>query len=902
MPSVLPGFEYDIFISYRQKDNRYDGWVTEFVTNLRKELEATFKEDISIYFDENPHDGLLESHDVNRSLEGKLKCLIFIPILSQTYCDPKSFAWTNEFVVFNAMALGDQFGRDIRLANGNVASRILPIRVHELDAGDREIFEKETGSVLRPIDFIFKSAGVNRPLRANEEDIKANLNHQVYRNQINKVANAVKDIVLALKSPDLKTRPRSTHAPHVAPHSQAKRIGFKWIVAGIGLVAAVLLFIYFIRKPAAATSPGQYDVAVMYLENFTDKERYGDELASLIHINLAGDSTIRVLPRQRLFDEMQEATGEARLPDRAHASGIASKTGSKTMITGSVHQAKDEVLVQIELVDVASGKILKTEKMSGVPDQIFDLADKICEKIAGKALHGEFNITLHTTDNYKAYEEFYAGQEDFWVFKFGSANKHFEEAIRLDSTFALGYLYLSQSMDVTAPVDVFSDLRPAQALIAKAKKYSYRLNDTDKKILEMIDAHYHGDQKKAFEVGMAIADVSKHERIALLYTSAMASPHSELIAKYEKLNPTVGFVFNQAAYSASSIGDCEHATRSVQRYCALEMQNGNAYQSGWEIFLVCDKPAEALKYIDTLTSRFKSTHVVEWKGLHYLALGEANELLQLYNLNRNSLPNDNKTREFESNALVLLGKFKSAIKKLDELSRYFEQQNNWELAFEVNLHKGIVMFESHDIEGGLQFFKNYIAAAHGRFENKYNPYVCLAHFYQGIFLVRANRVAEAEQQLLTIHNLIESKANDSRFRAFEDLLDLEIRLAKGTADDPDNFKNSNLIPISQSNIDFAHLKAAYHASRHQFDRAIQTMVPFHKYMMTSRTFYGGDQTFFACERAFSDYHTAWLYQQNGQKENAIRYYKIFLERFKDADPGIPEKVDAEKKLSSLMAN
>ena len=63
MPSIIPGYEYDIFISYRQKDNKYDGWVTEFVNHLKDELEATFKEDISIYFDENPHDGLLETHE-----------------------------------------------------------------------------------------------------------------------------------------------------------------------------------------------------------------------------------------------------------------------------------------------------------------------------------------------------------------------------------------------------------------------------------------------------------------------------------------------------------------------------------------------------------------------------------------------------------------------------------------------------------------------------------------------------------------------------------------------------------------------------------------------------------------------------------------------------------------------
>lgn len=47
MPSLLPGYEYDIFISYRQKDNRGDRWVTEFVHSLKTELEATFKEDIT---------------------------------------------------------------------------------------------------------------------------------------------------------------------------------------------------------------------------------------------------------------------------------------------------------------------------------------------------------------------------------------------------------------------------------------------------------------------------------------------------------------------------------------------------------------------------------------------------------------------------------------------------------------------------------------------------------------------------------------------------------------------------------------------------------------------------------------------------------------------------------------
>jgi hypothetical protein len=95
MASLITGYEYDIFISYLQKDNKYDGWVTEFVDNLKKELEATFKEEVSVYFDINTHDGLLESHDVTASLKEKVKCLVCIPVISLTYCDPKSFGKLN---------------------------------------------------------------------------------------------------------------------------------------------------------------------------------------------------------------------------------------------------------------------------------------------------------------------------------------------------------------------------------------------------------------------------------------------------------------------------------------------------------------------------------------------------------------------------------------------------------------------------------------------------------------------------------------------------------------------------------------------------------------------------------------------------------------------------------------
>jgi hypothetical protein len=200
MSSINEGYNYDIFISYRQKDNKHDGWVTDFVSNLKGELEATFKEDISVYFDSNPHDGLLETHDVKASLGDKLKCLVFIPVISRTYCDPKSFAWENEFKTFLEQASNDKFGLKVKLNKGNVASRVLPVIIHDLDIEDIKLCETVLGGVLRGVEFIYKSPGVNRPLRSTEDKPHDNLSKTIYLDQINKVANAVKEIISSLKS------------------------------------------------------------------------------------------------------------------------------------------------------------------------------------------------------------------------------------------------------------------------------------------------------------------------------------------------------------------------------------------------------------------------------------------------------------------------------------------------------------------------------------------------------------------------------------------------------------------------------------------------------------------------------------------------------------------------------
>jgi dienelactone hydrolase len=311
MASLISGYEYDIFISYRQKDNKYDGWVTEFVDNLKKELEATFKDDVSIYFDVNPHDGLLETHNVNKSLEGKLKSLIFIPVISQTYCDPKSFAWQHEFLAFNQLASHDQFGRTVKLQKGNMAERILPVRIHDLDPEDVQVYEDAAQTVLRPVDFIYRLPGVNRQLRAKDDEQIKSPNQILYRDQINKVAHAIKDIINGLKhfqepaaqqaQPKIaaeEPKQRKIQANRIAPDaSRALRRKIAFAATPLIVLSLVAFFLIpkWLDKQAAQ---GELLPAIQKLvdENFRPPTS-AFEMAMEAQKSIPNDSTlIRLLP------------------------------------------------------------------------------------------------------------------------------------------------------------------------------------------------------------------------------------------------------------------------------------------------------------------------------------------------------------------------------------------------------------------------------------------------------------------------------------------------------------------------------------------------------------------------------------------------------------------------------
>ncbi len=437
MPGIIEGYNYDIFISYRQKDNKGDKWVSEFVDSLKTELESTFKEDISVYFDINPHDGLLETHDVYESLKEKLKCLIFIPIISRTYCDPKSFAWEHEFKAFVEMASKDQFGLKVKLPNGNVAGRVLPIRIHDLDFRDTQECESVLGGALRVIEFIYKSSGVNRPLRSKEDNPNDNLNRTFYRNQINKVALAIKEIISVLKKDPKES-----------------------IVVQEEIVSTG-------EKPFVQ----EKSIIVLPFENISpdpDQEYFSDGLTEEIITDLSHIHDLLVISRS---SAMTFKGTKKTIPQ------IAQTVKVRYVLEGSVRKAENNLRITAQLIDSITDAHIWADKYTGFLDDVFDIQEKVSKSIVDAlklklSFLEKDKITIKPARNIQVYECYLQAKNNIYSVKKESLDRaviQLQHGLQIFGENALLYATLGEAkyMYYDAGIDISGNILNEVAKYAK---------------------------------------------------------------------------------------------------------------------------------------------------------------------------------------------------------------------------------------------------------------------------------------------------------------------------------------------------------------------------------------------------------------------------------------------------
>ena len=186
-------------------------------------------------------------------------------------------------------------------------------------------------------------------------------------------------------------------------------------------------------------------VAVLPFENNTgspDAEYLSEGITESIINSLAQLRHVRVVPRNSVF----------RYKDRnMDPRSIGEELGARTVLAGRILLTGDRLIVRTELIDVAKDSLLWGDQFNRQRSQIFEVQDEIASEISEKLRlrltpSDKKKLRKHQTRNTDAYY-LYLKARYFWNKRtpaaFQQAILHYQEAIAMDSEFALAYAGLA---------------------------------------------------------------------------------------------------------------------------------------------------------------------------------------------------------------------------------------------------------------------------------------------------------------------------------------------------------------------------------------------------------------------------------------------------------------------------
>ncbi|MCP4703686.1 MAG: hypothetical protein GY865_03670, partial [candidate division Zixibacteria bacterium] len=248
-----------------------------------------------------------------------------------------------------------------------------------------------------------------------------------------------------------------------------KKSNWSRLFPTIALTAAVLLFLIFKPwdfeiKPDLEAIAAQNRLAIMYFDNLadsTDSDKYGEIATNLLITDLSESDYLSVLSNQRVYDVLKKlGSDENKKIDKETALKIADEADAKWIIFGSILQVEPEFIITSQLISAESGKVAASQKINGVQDEsIFSVIDKLTIEIKSDLalpddafIEPDKDIAEVTTSSPEAYQAYLQGLKYYGKFYEKEAYQYFNEAIRLDSNFAMAHFYLSMNLSNTVAI------------------------------------------------------------------------------------------------------------------------------------------------------------------------------------------------------------------------------------------------------------------------------------------------------------------------------------------------------------------------------------------------------------------------------------------------------------------
>ncbi len=274
----------------------------------------------------------------------------------------------------------------------------------------------------------------------------------------------------------------------------------------IGAALVALLTVgYLALKPGGPPSGvnPRHSILVLPFDNLRQDatvEWMRDGSVSMLALNLSQWTDLTVVDHERLHDLLERRHVDGHTPvglDMARR--LARDAGVWTVVLGDYTKAGDSLQLVARVYDVASGARLHVAEARGKPG---DDARPLFDQLAGKLLNlsgapSEVTADLArvTTASLEAYRAYLEGIEQLNGWNLGAAERAFNRAVRIDSTFGLAYYKLSLTRGWIAGA---GDSLGAEA-IRRATQLTERLPEHDRAMITAYRYFIEGNHAKGRE-------------------------------------------------------------------------------------------------------------------------------------------------------------------------------------------------------------------------------------------------------------------------------------------------------------------------------------------------------------------------------------------------------------------
>lgn len=694
----------------------------------------------------------------------------------------------------------------------------------------------------------------------------------------------------------------------VLPAKPKKKLLPFLVPASIIALAALLFFILQpfkvevgIEQKAIAE---QNSLAIMYFENLVDREdkdRLGEIVTNLLITDLSESQYMNVVSSQRLFDILKLlGKEEVKAIDRDIATQIAQKAQAKWMLLGSILQLDPQVVLTSQLVDVKSGNIIASQRITGNPkEKIFSIIDKLTVEIKKDlTLPTEAkqekdpqvaDVTTHSPEAYRYYLE---GVDYGYKLYSHEAKQSFKKALELDSTFAMAYYMLAGFAGFTDSPE------EAKKMLAKAVKYSNRVTEREKHYIKTAQARLSGNTEQVIKELQQIAERYPQEKEALsglgiaYYNLAQYNKAIEYLNKVLEIDPLYKMAYNMLAYCYDGVGDFEKSIWAINKYISLAPDEANPYDTRADLYAYngkLDQAIESYKKAIEIKPDFYAS--VRKLGNMYLFKRDYTQAESYY---QKLISSEEKyTRGFGRTCLALIpmyqGKFNQALQILDqglaadkleklegwtEISKRFskasiyEQNKNFDLALkEVELSMEIM--RKLDPSDPIYFRDFYI-----------------------YILVQSGNLKKAEEVAKSLKADIE-KRDVQKMYSYWFVASL-IEKVKNNKKASVDYLEKAVQKLPRFDFTVNYFLAQAYLETGRLDEAVVGLEK-----LLNR--YDEERPYNSIRAVKAHYFLAQAYEKSGWKQKAIEKYQEFLDIWKEADPGVTEIDDAKQRLAKLKA-